>query len=403
MFVGIGLAIVGVFGLWWAVTRYSGSSSLERSHAELAKRRDAYMKARWTRPVLRGEPIEGNATEAERAAVASLGAMDDKAFEHFKDVATTGVPPELSALIAPNADALRALRDATQRTYAYTTIPIEQWPTTKLPLYTGHFKAWKLLLAQAAMASPPECMLICADVIRMGQDTGPGAGLVGMMVGGVTYDQAAPIALACARKADASARAAFSRELEALVKNAPPVGPSLELETLGIAYGFETLANQAPAFPKDKEGLDLFVHRRTTIDALEIFLADDTKWDDVRADKYPDAFALVRARDEKLAQSGNVLVELAATGHVRYVERDAKAQAMVRALAVAVAAIPDGPNGAFAQAALQNAAFRDPFTGKPFDTVIGDKEWKVRSLGADGVDGGGSKESDDVVLTVPTL
>ena len=87
---------------------------------------------------------------------------------------------------------------------------------------------------------------------------------------------------------------------------------------------------------------------------------------------------------------------------LQYVEVDGKAQASLRALAVAIAAMPDGPGGPALEAALKTSIYRDPFTGLPLrtDTDKTTGTWRVLSFGANGRPDPGP-EGDDVIVEVP--
>src|SRR4051812_33843890 len=79
--IGVALALLGAVlatGLFW---RRRGGETFERAGHELDRRIEIYRTSVWRRPVLRGEPIEGNAADAQREAVRALGPIDEESLE----------------------------------------------------------------------------------------------------------------------------------------------------------------------------------------------------------------------------------------------------------------------------------------------------------------------------------
>src|SRR5262245_54338762 len=136
-----GLPLLLVLAL--LLLRLRDAAKLARASAELDRRIAAYQAISWGRPGLRGAPIEGNAAEAQRDAVGTLGRLDDKVFDDFAERMLTGRGPSAAvlALVPPNAEKLKAVRAAARRTVATTGIDIEHWFETPTPKYGDLLRA----------------------------------------------------------------------------------------------------------------------------------------------------------------------------------------------------------------------------------------------------------------------
>ncbi|MCC7537449.1 MAG: hypothetical protein IT379_14595 [Deltaproteobacteria bacterium] len=354
----------------WVVTRDADRRARVRAGFD---RRVARLRAsRWRRPVLRGEPRDCNASDAQRLALDGLPRVDTDLADFAELRASTQCA---YAMTRPSLDAARMQLDdaAVEDHHDRVKAAIE----AMLPL--------------AAMEDPALCLVVGADAVRIVQDRAPGrpvteiTHLVPHLMGWLQT-----VLLDCAADAPRDAVAVAAREMALLARHAPPTGWSLEIQLL------RSVAEQL-AYLETFPGM---VRRPTVLDQIEHNLAFAPSYSVVLPADYPAAFGPTR-REAQACQS-----RFGAGCHDdgEYVVVDAAGHARLRMLAVALAALAAEPVSEVAPPPpmpppieLQEPALRDPFSGEPFRWESSEEARTafMSSVGPDPLD-----ESDDIHLRV---
>lgn len=376
----------------WAITACTalffvrwGSSTVEVAHERLTQRIERLRAARWTRPVLRGEPVEGDALEAQFAAERGLPHVKPNMWADFDASALTGAPigGKLGALVAANGPKLDALRAAAQRSWAQRAVDPEEneHAGKEARLQRG----WRLLLVRASNGPPVECLETCADVIRLAHDAEMSGGLVGAVLGAGAAEMVAPFAMRCAGMATEDERARAIGEFRQLANDVVPIGRALDFEEVRAAVHVDTEI-------VTPHGLLRLLTRKRYIDALDLLLSGErgwSDWEELRGDAYGASLERVKGRVAQLKANG-VLAGADFLG-AGYFESVARGIGFERALVVAMtgagAGGGGGPESAEVKAALAEEGLRDPFGDGDSQFVVeaaaGEGEWRVVSFGAD--------------------
>lgn len=400
---GAALALPMLILLFWVLSRAWDAAKLARGTSDLDRRIAAYQSAPWSRPVLRGEPLPGNAVDAQRDAAAALGRLDEHLFDDFATRLLTGPGPSVSpavlALAAENAEKLAALRAATQRADVGAGLDLRGWPHASTPKWAQRLHAWDLLFALATKAEPGECLRIVNDVIRLSQDATGGRDVIDLTTGSYAPRMAPAVAVPCALRATPGERAAAVQELESLITHAPSFAAAVELDRLG--YGLHLRRQVDEPRPPLSASLRSWLFRRAeTIDALYVLMGIPPHGEPGK-DPFPAILTSMRQEKERLEDSsnGDILFGMAS---YEYLPVAAEAQARLRALAVAIAAMPEGPASPALEAARKTPALRDPYTGGMLrveeDPAVA--SWFVAACGPNGKPEA-TAPGDDVLVMVP--
>jgi hypothetical protein len=211
-------------------------ASLERAwHA----RADGYAPPPWHRPVLRGDPIEGNAAEALEAALRDAEPLFDAVDPEWFVKSALGPDPGAPPAVRAAAEGLSPLVEAGRRTWAAS--PGE--PADSCVHFRGDapqrvvrfMRATHVLLASAE--APASCLRVTADVVRSIQDWMAGGSLVMRRVGDLAIRRALTRARICVDGAPPEARASAAIEFARLARDWPPLGPTVRFEALYLASG----------------------------------------------------------------------------------------------------------------------------------------------------------------------
>lgn len=392
----LGVAAIGLAaGGGYAALRLQARAALRDADGAIGPRIAEYEQRRWSRPVLRGAAREGNAAALQLEAAAPLSAIDPKLAGDLPERVRRGEPLPAALLAEANAraPALASMRASTQAGWSYSRADLRTWPDLAEPRRAPTLRGWELLLARALGDEPGECLRVASDVIRMGQDLAPGASLSGAVMAAIAIEDAAPVAIRCAQRADAATRVAAIAELRALIAAPPPTGRALADDWLATVAGTHRRISSDPGpnfFSRfrDARAMDEMARMWTTADA-------------VTAADYPQGLQRILADEGAREGSKNALVQLSLHGNFRHVLREARAEAVLRALVVAITAIDGGASGPQAQAALADAALKDPFTGRALETEVLDGALVVYSRGYDGQRKRTGPEADDAEVVTP--
>ena len=377
-----------------------------RLSRELEMRVAIARDARTNRPILRAPSLRGNAADAARDAVLTLGPMTP--VNHINAVLRGGdaLPPEVVALLHASEPSLRALRNATHLDSAHWTIDYSRGADRPAFHWPLDVQAAKLLLAQATASPPGECLQICADTVRFAGDLAPQNDLVPLMIADVIVGIAAPVALRCAARASADERAQAAREFDVLATSAPSFGEAFWTDAVVAAANLRAQYRTIPWFPRTMADVAAIRGQSMLLDAWEYLLRETARPIDISASEYPEAFAALQDLMRRRTTSTNPVIAVSG-GFMRYVHRDAEAQAQLRAVALALAYLATVPSVGPMPPSLppelaERRALRDPFSGRPL-------RWRsepdgaratIYSLGINGVDDSAEEHSDDIALTV---
>lgn len=389
------LALVGVSAVI-ALQERAYRQLAEGLERDLAEQR----RAVWERPVLRGQGQDGNAAVAAFAAVASVKPLDAALRASLAERVYYGQQPnadEIAALGARRA-ALRAVRAATHRTWAFTELSIELGPNMRVPDYARMVDAGLSLLADARRQPAAECLQIAADVIRLGQDLVPGAPLEAASAAARLTSLSARLIPRCALEADLPTLRQSVHELYQLATQPPPTGGGIELQQLVAAM---TLRDAAALTNKSgpREVLHTLLERPALLRSWRQ-LADATRFRRLRPTRYPEAVDEWRREQDYRASSGLPLVAGATHDVLDRLHDDMRGQALVRMLAVGMATLaerayrgrlPERP------ATLNDPGLVDPYRGGPFGFRLnaGASELTLWAVGEDHHDDGGTADYRD--------
>jgi hypothetical protein len=262
-----------------AVAGYAAYS--ERQFGELSESLDAqiatYKRQRWERPVLRGQTIEGNAATAAREALADFKGLSERERDALATQLFYGLPlsPAQVELVGQHAVLVGKLRAATQRGEAMTALPLGSSAAAQLPSYPLVIDAVLLALGTAAAGGPDDCLLIAADVLRLGQDLVPGATLEASSVAMRIASNTAPVIAHCAEHAGSDAILRAARELHELATHPPPTFGGIELADL--AAEVQLRAMTALPSPEGDSPLKRLRRRPALFEAWQR-LSKPTRW-----------------------------------------------------------------------------------------------------------------------------
>lgn len=357
-----------------------------RLEARLEQSVRDFQEQRWERPVLRGEAIDGNAIDAQVEAIRDFTPIDAAHFDGLRELLARGdgAPPALRALVSDNAEALARYRASTQRDHAWggayvdlsTGAPSEDW----LP----HVRAGRLVLASALGRSPRECLEICTDTLRLGQDRSAGTGLVPLMILAAHAADVLDLASRCLREADRDAVENAARELAILAEHPASAGSAMELEALTIGASLRMEAANTPSIPTDSLEWERWRQSWDLPEAWEILMGEPASMRSI-GDDYPADIDRVEGRQRDLAALGNDVIGMAALDYPRFLRRDAATRAIVRILLAAarIRLEHDEPPSS-APSLLEDPALADPTSGRPFTWTREGDEGTIssRTIGA---------------------
>lgn len=356
-----------------------------------------YRRQRWDRPVLRGEAREGNAAFEALTRLAKLRDLGAETRDHLAAQLYYGQPldPGQLSLVAEHAELIDALRAATTLSWSMTELPIEQGSAAQVPAYPRAMDGALLMLGKAASSEPAQCLQICTDVMRMGQDLVPGAPLEAASVSMRITSVASPVLAHCAERGDLEALARASRELAILASHAPAAGGGIELADLLTRVELHKLAELSP--PGSTDSVVTRLRRRPSLfEAFERF-GNPTRWRNIGADRYPDAREGWLQEHTSRSRSDLPLVASATLAVDGWLYDDMRGQALLRAMAVGTGTLaermrrkklPHEPIG------LEEPSLRDPYNGQPLKWRIAQdgSELSVWSVGEDRRDDKGASE-----------
>lgn len=343
----------------------------------------AFHGRRWTRPVLRGAPVEGNAFErqaraARPFAVASDDALDEALVEALDAALEGGEPsPAILAAIARHEAALATYRASAQAGWSWGDYPVERGLAAQEIELGPHLRASRLLAIQASRAPADTCVSIATDLIRLGQDRAAGRSLVAVMIHHVTAGYAARALPRCLVAADDATRARAIRELTILVEHPLPTGHALEVEGLGAGAMSLELLRPLASLPHDGPSLEAWW---TSADVLEVWetLAGDLDARRAMGERYPEGIDAYEAWERRLAASANPLLAITAPAIGRYLRRDAVTRTRLRML-LAMARLLAGEPASI----LEEARLQDPLAGAPMTLEARDGARALVAVGED--------------------
>ncbi|MCZ7684697.1 MAG: hypothetical protein M5U28_40355 [Sandaracinaceae bacterium] len=275
--------------------------------------------------MLRGEPIEGNALEAQLEAMGGFRGLETAGFEGLGALLASGgePPPELRALARENAEAIARYRASAQRTFAWGDAHPEAGLAGPAPDWLPHVRAGRVVLLSALGRSPRECLEIGADVLRLGQDRAAGTGLVPLMILAAHAADVLALTGRCLREADGEALASAARELAILARHPAPAGTALESEALFLGVALRDEERLSPSFPTDSLGWERWVQSWDRLEAWELLMGEPASLRALGAD-YPDDIDLVERRQRDLADRNNDVIAIGMPDYARFLRRDAR-------------------------------------------------------------------------------
>jgi len=381
------------------VAGFAGHSELkfrklsEALDAEIA----TYKRQRWNRPALRGQAGDGNAAFDALQALSSLPGLSAEQRDGLASHVHYGSPltRELTALLQKLAPPIAKLRAATLLSWAMTEVPLEPGDALTVPSYPRVMDAALLALAHGAHTGADECLLACADIVRLGQDLVPGAPLEAASVSARLASVQSPLLARCASQASPEALFRAGREFHVLATHPPPTGGSIELADLLTKVKLRRLAQLLDG-GDGESALTRLRRRPALLDAFAYF-ENPARWRQLTADRYPQALETWLHELDWRSRSDLPLVADASSDVDGWLNDDMRGQALVRLLAVGLATLserlrrermPREPMN------LNEAALRDPFNGQPFKWRIAQdgSELSLWSVGEDRRDDKGSSE-----------
>jgi hypothetical protein len=381
-----------------AVAGYAAYS--ERQFGELSESLDAqiatYKRQRWERPVLRGQTIEGNAATAAREALADFKGLGERERDALATQLFYGLPlsPAQVELVGQHAVLVGKLRAATQRGEAMTALPLGSSAAAQLPSYPLVIDAVLLALGTAAAGGPDDCLLIAADVLRLGQDLVPGATLEASSVAMRIASNTAPVIAHCAEHAGSDAILRAARELHELATHPPPTFGGIELADL--AAEVQLRAMTALPSPEGDSPLKRLRRRPALFEAWQR-LNKPTRWRELSPEQYPASLETWQREHDWRSRSELPLVANVTAQVDGWLYDDMRGQALLRELTVGMATLaervrrqrlPREPVG------LGDEALRDPYNGQPLKWRVPQDgtELTLWSVGEDRRDDRGSNE-----------
>lgn len=397
------LVVVGLVALVVTIavvaSNLRAKARMERVDATLEAAIAATKEGRAERPVLRGEPIDSNAWEAQRKAVAAL-APDKAALAQFGELlkAPEPMPPELLALAAAKSSDLTSLRDAARRSWTWNGTDVAQGFGAPVPDYPVHIAATKLLILLGEQASGEECLRINADALRLSHDRLPGGGLLPTMVSSAETRMFARSVIRCASRASSAERAAAGAEFARLLETRPSLGEALDLEAIALASELRKQSKASISFSSVANRPAMLIERALAVSATEHLVGEIGQWTEALKSGPPESIACAKSLADARLKADSYLLEMSTPNIEKYVDKDVEAIALLRGLVLALDAIDTVPPRAPAR--IADTAFADPFTGRPFilHPPVDGAAALLCSVGSDHVDDHGAEASDDVCL-----
>ncbi len=394
-----------LFG-WFGLVEAPARSRAKRLALELQERTEALGARGWERPVLRGTPRPGNASEEAHRWALAIGVPSHLSFDN---VLAGAQPPDAATrrLLAEKAKELNAFQASTQM--AAANLPDSTFAPGRKGEVSSilHLRAVRLLLVRALDLPPRRCLQTSADAIRLAQDHVPGGGIVRVAVAAAEISSATLAALRCATRASATELDDAASEFARLAEHVPPLGDALEAETLYESVVLHGTFAMRPILPK------LFgsrLDRATTepwtlLDAWQESLVHAARLRELNATAYPETLdELNRLVSAQRASPNPLVAAPALPGRidlVRHVERDAAANAKLRALSLAMQVLATRsharPVDALPGRKLEHLL--DPFTGTELRvTTRATGHGVVYSVGPNRRDDQAAPASDDIAL-----
>lgn len=359
------LALVAGGGL--ALWRVPQDAKAERLSARLERQiADYHEQGPVERPVLRGEPVDANAVEAQLEAVEPLASV--RLPEEAIPRAVKGKPPaKVLRLAREHADALAAYRDAARRSWTWTEFRVEEGVDAPIPEYLPPIRAAELVLVRATTVEPAECLRDAADVVRLAHDLVPGASLVAAMVSVAIIEQAASVVVRCAHGATPATLNESIAELERLREASPDIGGAIEAEALLTGMTFREVVRRVPWIPTNGHELQAWWARPDVLDAWQIAGRDPARFREITTDGYPGSAEIWgrAARVRKTAK--NPVFAIGTPDLDKYIHKHMDGVARLRAALAALRILerrpdmerlPEGP------LALERPELFDPYTGQ---------------------------------------
>ncbi|MCB9596664.1 MAG: hypothetical protein H6719_28325 [Sandaracinaceae bacterium] len=372
--VTLGLAAVGA----WLVVALPRRARCAEQRATLERAITDFHAQRWERPVLRGEPVDGNAFDAQVEAMdGPLAELEEAPFDDLARV-LGGDPrprPELRALVDRHADALARYRASTRRAWSWGDYPVEDGADAQEIPLIAHLRASHLLAAQAHFAEPAECVEIATDLLRLGQDRAAGRSLVPLMVRSAAVEDVSTLLPFCLWRGDADVRAQAARELGVLVAHPVPTGYTLEVEALTAGAMFSELLAPLDHLPTDGATFDVWWSATDALDAWELLAGDPASRRAFGAD-YPRDLADYAAWQSRVAASANPWVMASTPAFERFLRRDAATRTRMRMLWAMARIVAGEP-----EAILAEPELFDVQTGRPLERSPEPNRFELRGQG----------------------
>ena len=360
------LAVIalGLVGVWFGVVapRETRRSELE---AKLSRALAARSDERWERPVLRGEPIDGNAYDAEQDAARPFASLDEALFATMPLALSRGEPTEAQReAITANREALAQLRRGTQRTWSWGDESIEQAALHDLPDYMPRMRGAKLLLLSALDQQPGECLALTADSLRVMQDASAGGGMLPLIMLSSLAQDALAVGGRCLREADPQALEQAAHDFGILAQNPPDTGEAMEYERLYLGVVFREEAKLIPSYPTDSLTWERFRRGSDLLDAWALAMGDPAEARTYGRD-YPADIERAGAQHDEVEARENDLLSI--PNFAAYLHLDASTRAITRMLwAGARLRLAHAETSAARPALLDERVLLDPTTGEPF-------------------------------------
>lgn len=349
-----------------------------------------FHEQRWERPVLRGEPVDGNAFERLEAAVVPFRALHEDP-SVVAPVAGRDASAALRARLEHHALDLERYRAASQAAWSFGDYPVERGLAAEEIEYVPHRRARELLAARASLAGPGECVSIATDLVRTSQDLAAGRSLVGGMMLGVDVELVAAFLPRCLIAADADTRARAARELGILAEHPAPIGYAMEIEALSAGAMSAHLLRPLGRLPTDGEAWEVWWTATDVLDAWDVLARDAADRRRI-GERYPADIADLQAWERGLASSGNPLLGLLAPSLHPYLRHDAATVTRVRMLLAMARLLAGEP-----PSILREPALFDAVTGRPIASRETEAGLELESPGHDGRLG----DENDLSLLVP--
>lgn len=375
----LGLSILGAYLIFVAPVLAKRDRLAERTVEAM----DDFHAQRWERPVLRGEPIEGNAHAAQLEAIAPFveGYPSESGERVTEELDAGTIGPETIAEISRWWETLEAYRDSARRTWSWGDMQVELGMGAPEMELASHMHLLRLLLADATRREPAECLALGTDAIRISQDRAAGTGLIGLMIHHAMVRRAFDVISDCVARADARALRAIEPELVILVEHPAPTGHALEAEALFMSAELSSMTGRLDRVPTDGRELEDWLQAMHAVEAWELLLGDPAARRSY-GEHYPGDVTRFETWAASVEAHGNPLVDIGGPSMmVRYLHRDAATRSAIRLLLalVRVRLEIDGELPADRPDALDDPALHDPRTGQPFDWVVAGDHAELRS------------------------